>query len=69
MLNNVTFVFLFLRKTKKYYYTNLNEKDIADNKRFWRTAKPLLSDKTKPSEKIALVEDEKLPTQDEKKVQ
>ena len=28
-----------LRKTKKDYYANLNEKDIADNKQFWRTCK------------------------------
>ena len=41
-----------LRKTKKKYDTTLNEKDIADNKQFWRTVKPLLSDKTEPREKI-----------------
>lgn len=41
-----------LRKTKKKYDTKLNEKDIADNKQFWRTVKPLLSDKTEPREKI-----------------
>ena len=32
-----------LRKTKKDYYGNLNEKDVIDNKRFWETVKPLLS--------------------------
>ena len=36
-----------LRKTKKDHYVNLNEKDVADNKQFWRTVKPLLSDKLK----------------------
>ena len=36
-----------LRKTKKQYYANLNEKDVADNKKFWKTVKPLLSDKLK----------------------
>ena len=41
-----------LRKTKKKYDTKLNEKDIADNKQFWRTVNPLLSDKTEPREKI-----------------
>ena len=45
------------RKIKKDNYTNLNE-GIADYKQFWRTVKPLLSDKTKPSEKINLVEEE-----------
>ena len=31
-----------LRKTKKDHYTNLNEKDVPDNKQIWRTVKPLL---------------------------
>ena len=34
-----------LRKTKTNYCVNLNEKDLTDNKQFWRTVKPLLSDK------------------------
>ena len=34
-----------LRKTKKRYYENLNEKSVVDNKLFWKTVKPLLSDK------------------------
>ena len=45
-----------LRKTKTNYYANLNEKDITDNQQFWRTVKPLLSDKIKLSEKITLVQ-------------
>ena len=36
---------LFLRKTKKMYYSNLDEKNVTDNKRFWMTVKSLLSDK------------------------
>ena len=51
-----------LRKTKKDYYANLNVKDIVDNKQFWRTVKPLFSDKTKSNEKITLVEDETVTT-------
>ena len=31
-----------LWKTEKDHYANLNEKDVADNKQFWRTVKPLL---------------------------
>ena len=46
-----------LRKTKKDYYANLNEKDIADNKKFWQTVKPLFSDKVKSKEKITLVQE------------
>ena len=49
-----------LRKTKKGHYTSLNEKDVADNNQFWRTVKPLLSDKIKPSDKIILIEGEKI---------
>ena len=41
-----------LVETKKDHYANLNEKDVADNKQFWRPVKPLLSDKVKSSEKI-----------------
>ena len=48
-----------LGKTKTNYYANLNEKDLTDNKQFWRTLKPLLSDKIKSSEKITLVEQNK----------
>ena len=55
-----------LRKTKKDYYANLNVKDIVDKKQFWSTVKPLFSDKTKSNEKITLVEDETVTTQDEK---
>ena len=45
-----------LRKTKTNYYANLNGKDLTDNKQFWRTVKPLLSNKIKSSAKITLVE-------------
>ena len=34
-------------KSKKKYYSNLNVKGITDNKKFWITLKPLVSDKTK----------------------
>ena len=54
-----------LRKTKKDYYRNLNEKDVIDNKKFWKTVKPLFSDKVKSSEKITLVHEDKMITTDE----
>ena len=53
-----------LRKTKKNHYANLNQKHIADNKQFWRTVKPLLSDKPKSNEKITLVEGDKITSED-----
>ena len=40
----------FLRK-KKYYYRNLNEKNVIDNERFWKIVKSPLSAKAKFSEK------------------
>ena len=45
-----------LRKTKTNYYGNLNEKDLTDNKQFWRTVKSLLPDKIKLFEKVTLVD-------------
>ena len=53
-----------LRKTKKKRYANLNHKDIADNKQFWKTMKPLLSDKSKSNEKITLVEANEIISED-----
>ena len=53
-----------LQKTIKDHYANLDEKDVADNKQFWKTVKPLLSNKVKSSEKITLVEGEEIITED-----
>ena len=55
-----------LRKTKKSYYNNLNEKKITDNKTFWKTVKPFLSDKTPSDEKITLTEKDKIIKTDSK---
>ena len=46
-----------LRKTKEQYYANLNKKDVADNKKFWETVKPLLlSDKIKSNSFVSVDE-------------
>ena len=42
------------------YYGNLNEKHIPDNKNFWKTVKPFLSDKSINSDKIHLNENGEL---------
>ena len=52
------------RQSKKKHYANLNHKDIANNKQFCRTVKPLLSDKSKSNEKITLVEDNRIIIED-----
>ena len=57
-------MFLYYEKLKKKHYANLNHKDIADNKQFWRTFKPLLSEKSKSNEKITIAEDDKIKSED-----
>ena len=46
-----------LRKSKKDYFSKLNEKQITDNKRFWKTVKPFLSNKVQSSERINLTDE------------
>ena len=48
-----------------HYYGSLNKKHVIDNKRFWKTSKPLLSDKVKSSEKITLVYEYKIIINDD----
>ena len=48
-----------LRKTKKRY-ENLNEKFVVDNKLFWKTVKPLLSDNVAGKDEIHLTENNDL---------
>ena len=46
-----------LRKEKKKYYNNLDLRIFDDNKKFWRTVKPLFSDKQKVLDRnIVIVE-------------
>ena len=46
-----------LRKRKRDYYNNLDTMLISDNKTFWNTVKPLFSDKINMSQKITLIND------------
>ena len=55
-----------LKKTKKNYYNSLNEKDVSDNKTFWKTVKPFLSDKIVSKEQILLVENDEIISEDTK---
>ena len=45
-----------LTKTKNAYYSNLGVKDIVDKKKFWKTVKSFLSDKSNNFENISLIE-------------
>ena len=47
-----------IRKEKKAYYSNLNIRDVTDNKTFWRKVKPFFSEKVNLQTKILLVEKE-----------
>ena len=53
-----------LRKTKRSYYSNLNEKKVIDNRTFWKTVKPMFLSKFINSKKITLVGNEKIITND-----
>ena len=48
----------FLRRTKKNYFANINISSITDNKKFWKTVKPLFSDKISHKETINLLEND-----------
>ena len=50
-----SFCSLLLRKEKKEYVANLNQKDITDNSKFWYTLKPFFLDKIKSRENIILL--------------
>ena len=49
-----------LRKTKKAYYENLDERRVSDDKLFWKTVKPLLSEKFNDRDKTSLSETGKI---------
>ena len=45
------------KKEKKKYYNNLDLNEIADNKKFWKTVKPFLSNKSTLTSQITLVDE------------
>ena len=49
-----------LRKTKKYFFNNLDVKCVTDNKKFWKTVTPCLTDKALKGQIIKLIESEKV---------
>ena len=55
-----------VRKSKREYYGHLNEKNVTDNKTFWKTVKFFLSSKTTNHSKITLVENDKVINDDTK---
>ena len=53
-----------LEKTKKENFGDLNQKNVSDNKKFWKTVKPFLSDKIISTEQITLVENNEIISED-----
>ena len=47
-----------LRSAKKDYYNNLNISHVTDNKKFWKTVKPVFSNKPRQSKRIVLVDND-----------
>ena len=58
-----------LRKSKKEFYNNHNVKYITENKLFWKTVKPSFTDKTLKDERISLVENNKVVSDESKLVE
>ena len=54
-----------LKKTKREYFANIKINNIADNKKFWQTVKPLFSDKINHRETINLIDNEIILSNDE----
>ena len=53
-----------LREGKYDYYRNINLANLSDNPKFWKTVKPLFSDKVQLNSSITLIEDGKMITKD-----
>ena len=53
-----------VRKSKKLHYSNLDEKKITDDKTFWKTIKPFLSNKIVSREKVTLIEEDEIVESD-----
>ena len=54
-----------LRKAKMNYYKNLDTTTVNDNRKFWRTVKPLFSDKVQVPTSLTLLENNNLISNDE----
>ena len=53
------------KKERKRFSENLDQKNITDNKKFWKTIKPFFSDKVSGSVGITLVENEAIISVDQ----
>jgi hypothetical protein len=60
----LNFVSKMYKKEKKMFYKNLDIMKVLDNKTFWRYMKPVLSEKSKCSSRITLVNGPDIITED-----
>ena len=49
-----------MRKSKSDYFGILNEKNVNDDKQFWKAIKPVLSDKVRSTNKMTLIDKEEI---------
>ena len=52
------------KKQRKKFYSSIDLTNFTDNKKFWKNVNPLFSDKTKAQNKITLVENDNIITDD-----
>ena len=45
------------KKGRKKYYAHLDIRNITDNKKFWKTVKPLFSERTQNVQKVTIIKD------------
>lgn len=57
-----------ITSSKNDHFTSLNEKHITENKCFWKTVKPFLSNKVLSSETVKLAEEDNTLITNEKEV-
>ena len=50
-----------IRWEKKNFFNNISTRDITDNKTFWKTVKPLFTDKIQIKSKITLIDKKLCP--------
>ena len=55
-----------LRQTKKSYFGNLKSSDVCDNKKFWKSLKPLFNERAISTDTITLIEENDMVSDDAK---
>ena len=55
-----------LRRAKRNYYNDLDLSNVTDNRKFWKTIRPLFANKIKVKNKITLNEDSKSTNDDQR---